>query len=407
MPGDDILLKTGTESVIDTESAVYLLKKLQQNHNLTNIEKLASDGRKAVWASVNWALPLVHAAGIIPVDVGALWNTHSHESESTGENYFQIPPEFCSMVKVMAGRFHERKPGLINKFLYFAATCQPFADVMDLAKLSGYDVYAIENVTSFKAQDRRSEVLDFLVEELERVTLWLNDGELLPPEKIRAELERRNEVTRKLRTFSDLRRLAPSALSNSVMMRVLMGASHYFGCYDGYSALLDRFTDELRLAADLRTDENDDYIPILFVHNGGASKHYLSLIDEARALVVGWPSAMWDGLYRLDIPPLESVANYLFDAQPLGELGEVAGTSAANRCLQIERELKRTGAKGVVTVSMTGCPYGGVTQKIEREHFERLNIPIVTLESNVHQELPGEEQIMRIKTFFEMLDSVQ
>jgi hypothetical protein len=33
-----------------------------------------------------------------------------------------------------------------------------------------------------------------------------------------------------------------------------------------------------------------------------------------------------------------------------------------------------------------------------------LDVPIVTLETNVHQDPPGEEQIMRINTFFEMLD---
>jgi benzoyl-CoA reductase/2-hydroxyglutaryl-CoA dehydratase subunit BcrC/BadD/HgdB len=60
--------------------------------------------------------------------------------------------------------------------------------------------------------------------------------------------------------------------------------------------------------------------------------------------------------------------------------------------------------KGVITVAMTGCPYGGLVQKTERDYFQRLGVPMVTLETNVHREPPGEEQITRIKTFFEMLD---
>jgi hypothetical protein len=240
--------------------------------------------------------------------------------------------------------------------------------------------------------------------------LWLNGGEILAPEKIRAELERRNEVTRKLTALLNLRRKAPFYLSNSITMQILTGAAHYFGRFDDYSALLDRSIAELALAAanPRPREDNDgkgnDYIPILFVHGGGASKFFLGLLDETRALVVSWPGTMWDGEYRLDIPPLESVAHYLLDAQPLGELGEVAGTSAAYRCLQIERILKETGAKGVITVAMTGCPYGSMVQKIERDYFQQLNVPTVTLETNVHQEPPGEEQIMRIKTFFEMLN---
>jgi benzoyl-CoA reductase/2-hydroxyglutaryl-CoA dehydratase subunit BcrC/BadD/HgdB len=386
------------------ESAARILKELQQSYSLPNIEKRVTAGERAVWASITWALPLVRASGIIPLEVGALWRTHSLEAESIGENYFQIPPEFCSMVKVMAGRFHDRKPDPINKFLYFGSTCQPFADVMDLAKISGYDVYAIENVTAFKAAERRREVVDFLVGELKRVILWLNDGQTLDEEKIITELKRRNLVAEKIKTLIDLRRKAPFFLSNAFTLQVIMGFAHYFGRPDDYLALLDGLIAELKLAADeTQSGEAGSYIPILFVQGGGFSQTYMNLADEARALVVGWPATVWDGRYQLDVPPLESIANYLLDAQPLGELGEVAGTSATYRCLQIERALKETGAKGIIISVMTNCPYGGVVQKNERDYFQRLNIPMVTIETTVHRGPPGEEQIMRVKTFFEML----
>jgi benzoyl-CoA reductase/2-hydroxyglutaryl-CoA dehydratase subunit BcrC/BadD/HgdB len=191
-------------------------------------------------------------------------------------------------------------------------------------------------------------------------------------------------------------------------MQVMSGFAHYFGRRDDYLAFLERLIAELRVAAsEARRDGAGEYIPILFVQGGNFSRTYMNLIDEARALVVGWPVTVWDGQYRLDVPPLESIANYLLDAQPLGELGEVAGTSATYRCLQIERVLKETGAKGIIVSVMTNCPYGSVVQKIERDYFQKLDIPIVTIETTVHQEPPGEEQVMRIKTFFEMLKLAQ
>ena len=44
-----------------------------------------------------------------------------------------------------------------------------------------------------------------------------------------------------------------------------------------------------------------------------------------------------------------------------------------------------------------------IVQQFERTHFKKLGIPTVTLESTVHKEPPTEKQIMKVKTFIEML----
>jgi hypothetical protein len=41
--------------------------------------------------------------------------------------------------------------------------------------------------------------------------------------------------------------------------------------------------------------------------------------------------------------------------------------------------------------------------KTEHDYFKGQGIPIISLESTVHKERPTEEQVMRVKTFVEML----
>lgn len=69
----------------------------------------------------------------------------------------------------------------------------------------------------------------------------------------------------------------------------------------------------------------------------------------------------------------------------------------------MEELVKESGAKGIVATTITGCPYGSIVQKVEREHFKKLGIPIIQLEATVHKGRPTEEQVMRVRTFVEML----
>ncbi|MDF9408747.1 2-hydroxyacyl-CoA dehydratase family protein [Pelotomaculum isophthalicicum JI] len=187
----------------------------------------------------------------------------------------------------------------------------------------------------------------FLVKELERVVLWLNNGKPLDDEKLWSEINRKNLVSQKIRTILDLRLKAPLYLSSIPTMQLLVGSTHYFGQPEKYIALLDQLIDELTLAA--RIPEDRFFIPIVFA-GGGSGMGILQVIEESHGAVVGWEAA-GTGDYRLDVPPLESIAHYLLDAQSHGELGEGAGTSATYRRFRMKELINKTRAKGIISLS--------------------------------------------------------
>jgi len=376
------------------------LQALKESFNLTAIEKQIGNGKKAIWGGLSWEAPLIYACDIIPVGIAELWRNDSYAAESVAESYFQIPGEFCSMIKAMSGRLHLRAPDPINKIIYFGSTCEPISAVFELAKKDNYDVFCIENVTAFRTEDKRPEVISFLVKELERASLWLNDGKAVDEEKIWFQIKRKNLVSQKIRKILDLRLKAPLYLRSAPTMQLLQGSTHYFGNPERYIALLDIIIDELTEAS--RIPEERSFIPVVLAGGGAGSLEMLEIIEESGGAVLGWLVADVND-YRTDVPPLESIAHYVLDAQSRGELGEGAGTSATYRRFLAEDIIKKTGAKGIISSAITGCPYGSVVQKTERDYFKGLDIPVISVETNVHKERPSEEQIMRVKTFVEML----
>jgi benzoyl-CoA reductase/2-hydroxyglutaryl-CoA dehydratase subunit BcrC/BadD/HgdB len=100
------------------------------------------------------------------------------------ENHYQIPGEFCSMIKAMIGRLHLRKDNKIKRILYFGSTCEPISMVLDHARHDGYDVHCIDAATAFKVGERRTELVAFLVNELQKVSLWLT-GKRVDEDRLR------------------------------------------------------------------------------------------------------------------------------------------------------------------------------------------------------------------------------
>lgn len=382
--------------------AVESLKDLKKFYNLTEIEKKVTQGKKAIWSGLSWETPLIYACDMIPIGSGELWKKDSHTAEGVGENHYQIPPEFCSMVKTMMGRIHLRAPDPINKILYFGAACEPIVVVYEMAKKENYDVFCIDNVTALKSDEKRPEVLRFLVKELERAALWLNDSKPLDEEKLWKEIKFKNLVMEKIRKILDLRLKAPLYLSSKDTMNILAGSNHYFGQPDRFVELLNQVIEELAVA--VQTPEYRFYIPIVLAGGGYGNEEVIEAIEESGGVIMGWIT-FGTVDYRLDVSPLESIAHYVLDSQTRGELGEGAGTSATYRAHSLERLVNKTGSRGVISSAITGCPYGSIVQKNERDYFKNLGIPIITLETSVHKERPTEEQIMRIKTFVEMLSA--
>jgi benzoyl-CoA reductase/2-hydroxyglutaryl-CoA dehydratase subunit BcrC/BadD/HgdB len=263
----------------------------------------------------------------------------------------------------------------------------------------GYDVHCIEAVTSFSCEEKRPETISFLAKEIDKVAIWLT-GKSADEEKLRTTIHRQNVMLGKIREILDLRVKSPHYLTAVPTLQILRASTHHFGNPERYSRMLDMLIAELKEAA--KRPVTKPYVPFVLVGGGEGCVGIIDIIEESHGVILGWLLASVAD-YREDIPPLESIAHYVLDAQARGELGEGAGTSATLRRHRLEEIVKQVGAKGIIASMITGCPYGSIVQQAEREHFKKLGIPIIQLETNVHKERPSEEQGMRIKTFLEMV----
>jgi benzoyl-CoA reductase/2-hydroxyglutaryl-CoA dehydratase subunit BcrC/BadD/HgdB len=359
-------------------------------------------GQKAVWGGASWEAPLIRACDTIPIGINELWREDSLHAEAVSENYFQIPGEFCSMIKAMVGRLHLKRNDPIKRVLVFGSTCEPIGISLEHARREGYDVYTIDAATAFKPSERREALVRFLVKELEKVAFWLT-GKPVDEQRVLAEIKLKNQVSRKIRRILDLRLKNPHFVPSLPTLQVLFGSVHYYGNPEKFTAILDELTEELEEAA--QNPPNRPYIPLVLAGLIGGivgGRGLLEAIEESDGAILGWVLFCTSD-FREDVPPLESIAHYLFDAQVKGELGEAAGASATYRRVRVEELVRQTNARGIISSFVTGCPYGSVVQGLEREYFKKLGVPMVALETTVHDQPPTEEQITKVKTFIEML----
>jgi benzoyl-CoA reductase/2-hydroxyglutaryl-CoA dehydratase subunit BcrC/BadD/HgdB len=378
---------------------IQSLRDLVASFSFDQIERRAAGGLKAVWGGSTWEAPLIYACDTVPIAMAELWREKSREAESVGERVLQIPAEFCSMIKVVAGRLHLRTSKNIRRIIHFGGGCEPMGLAIEMMKREGYDVHCIESVHAFHASDKRPETIQILVDEFERIAKWLT-GKSVNQERLGEELRKKNALLSKLRRVLELRKSNPLYLTSVPTVQLLNGSSHCYGNPAEYLRVIDLLIGELEVAATAPTVER--YIPLVLA-GGAVSPSILNVIEESKGAILGW-ILVGTVDYRADIPPLESLAHYLLDAQARGELGEGAGASATFRRFRIEELVRETGAKGVISTAVTGCPYASIVQQMERSHFKNLGVSFIGLETNVHKERPSEEQIMRVRTFMEMLN---
>jgi len=197
-------------------------------------------GKTAIWGGTAWELPLIYACDTIPVGIMELWRGDSRKTEAITENAFQIPNEFCSMIKTIIGRLHLRKDqDRINRILVFNAVSEPVSIVFELARQEGYDVHLIEGVSTFKARDKRPEVIQFVVRELQKVALWLT-GKPVEEERLSQEIRRKNGISAKVRRILELRSKTPLDMPGYAVLLLMYGYFHYFGDPAMFSDLLDQ-----------------------------------------------------------------------------------------------------------------------------------------------------------------------
>jgi benzoyl-CoA reductase/2-hydroxyglutaryl-CoA dehydratase subunit BcrC/BadD/HgdB len=380
--------------------ALQELRELARSYSFSDVEQAVANGRQAIWGGTGWELPLIYACDTIPAGEAEFWREGSHESEAIAESEYQVPGEFCSMVKAMIGKLRQRsKNEKIRRILCFGSACEPFNIVFEMARREGYEIHTIEAVTTFRLADQRPEVIQFLISELRKVALWLT-GKEVDEERLRQEIRRKNLLSAKVRRIMDLRLNNPLYMGSSSVLQLMDGYFHYFGDPARFERILDDLAQELKAAAPYHAP--DSYIPLVLAGSFVGSPALFDVVESSRGAFVGW-EIFGTRDYREDLPPLESLAHYLLDAQLLGMYGEGAGSAVHLRKVNIEALLKKTGAKGVVSASVTSCPYGSLVPQLERQHFKACGIPYINLETTVHLDPPTEEQITRLKTFVEML----
>jgi len=373
-----------------------LLTALAQSYSYAVIQQQAAAGKSVIWGGFSWDSPLIYACDTIPVGFDQLWFDDSRESEAIAENHFQIPGEFCSMIKAMIGRLNTDRNNGIKRILHFGAGCEPISSVFELAKQDGYEIQTIETVSSFRPEEKRPAGIKLLVSELQRIAVWLTGK---PADRVAEEIKRKNKLLRKVHRLIDLRARHPLYIPGIQTQLIFMGSMHGYGDLEQFGVVLDTLIAELGELDEVPLHES--YIPLV-VAGGVGNRRLWETIEESNGAVVSWV-VLGSELYREDIPPLESLAHFVLDAQARGDLGEMVGASVAYRRGRVAEEVAKTGARGIIASSIIGCPYASLMQQLERDHFSALGVPVLTLETDVHREPPTEEQIMRIKAFMEML----
>jgi benzoyl-CoA reductase/2-hydroxyglutaryl-CoA dehydratase subunit BcrC/BadD/HgdB len=379
--------------------SVKTLLGLATSYTFHDVERAVKEGKTAIWGGTNWELPLIYACDTIPVSIMELWREESHKAEVIAEGQFQIPNEFCSMIKTMIGRLHLRRDSeTINRILAFNGVCEPISIVFEMARQEGYDVHLIESVTTFKAGDKRPEVVRFVMAELQKVAVWLT-GKPVDEARLSYEIRRKNEVSAKVRRVLELRTKSPLDVPGQAVLLLMLGTFSYFGDPAFFSNLLDQLIAELAEA--IKDPDPRPYIPLVLAGAFLGDRGLYQAVESAHGAIVGWEFGTRD--YREDVPPLESIAHFLLDSQLQGQYGEMVGAAVHLRKFLITKILEETGARGILAGGVTGCPYGSIVPQLERLHFKNLGIPYVALETSVHQDPPTEEQLTRIKAFIEML----
>jgi benzoyl-CoA reductase/2-hydroxyglutaryl-CoA dehydratase subunit BcrC/BadD/HgdB len=380
--------------------AIVELGELARSWNLERIEHLVvHEGRRAVWGGAAWDSPLLRATDTIPASIMELWRKESHRSERIAEDTFHIPSEFCSMIKTMIGRWHTKRDDPIKRILAFSSGCEPMSMVIEHARNIGYEVYTLEGVTAFKVGEGLENRAKFLAAELRKASVWLQ-GKPVDEDRLSAEIRLKNAALKKVARILDLRLKRPFDIGSIEVMWLLGGSSGYFGNPGKYFEILDRLLAELEEAA--KTPETRPSLPLILAGGPPGGLSFFQLLEKADAVLVGFV-LLGTSLYREDMPPLESLAHYLFESQLRGELGEATGASALLRRRGIEALIEKTGARGLISSAITACPYASLVQQLERNHFRKQGFPIVALEHTVHNDPTTEEQTMKIKAFLEQL----
>jgi len=361
-------------------------------------EEAHANGRSAMFAgNQGWEMPLLYSNGIIPISYTEMGRMAGVDAITIAEDYYQFPPETCSMVKSVVGEWHLRKEkaSSVKRVLSTGVSCEPFNMAWEIMKGQGYDIHTVEVVYRGPGievgSERQESLVDFFIDEICRTQKWATGSDRVDEGSLAKELGRKNRILDKLRRILDLRLGHPYYMKSLPAVYLLNGASSYFGKPEEYEDVLDELISELE---GLGEEACGNVIPLIWVGGVGQEFGVYEAIDEAGAALLGFRNTPFKR-YRLDIPPVEALARYLLD-NPNG--------GASVYALEVlEEEIRKIHAKGLILQGFLGCTLSTISREIWREHFHQKGIPSINLEGTFQFGAPSGQLVTRTKAFIEML----
>ncbi|WP_371379669.1 2-hydroxyacyl-CoA dehydratase subunit D [Sporomusa aerivorans] len=380
--------------------AVNKLLDMSESY-VSDAEKAYREGRKkAIWSQAyGWEVPVIYACDTIPVAFSEMGRLSDKEVMLIAEDYYQFPVETCSMVKCTVGQWHlRRNTTTINRILGNSSACEPYNLAWEIMKREGYDVY--NNDVVYRGPNvegkRLEELIKFFIEQIYDVIEWLTGSRKIDEDKLRVEIQRKNRLLNKLRTVLELRRKHPFYVrSLATILMLNIGLNNYFGKPEEYEAAIDLLIEELE---NKPVDENDlkNVIPLVWAGGTGQEFGIYEAIDQAGGALLGLRSVPFK-LYREDVPPVESLARWVYD-----NAGAGAGVYARN---VLEHEVNKLNARGIVLYGYIGCSFASVDREMWRKYFHEKGIPSINLEGSFQTGAPSGQVLTRVKAFVEMLAS--
>ena len=384
--------------VHDHSPAVRRLLDLSEDYVPGAERAYRESGRPAVWCSgYNWEPALLYSLGVTPVSYGEMGRYSDLEDMRVAEDNYQFPVETCSMVKCCVGQWHKRlNTGTIDRLLGISSSCEPFNLAWEVMRRQGYNVYASE--VTYRGPtvegERLENLVRFLMTQIRDVADWVTGGRGIDEDALLAEIKRKNRLLHKLRRVLELRRTRPFHMKTlAIILSLNVGLNNYFGKPFEYEAAIDALIAELE-AAPVDEDGLKRVIPLVWAGGTGQEFGIYEAIDLAGGALLGLRSVPFR-LYREDVPPVESLARWVYDNSGAG-----AGVYARN---VIESEVDRLGAKGVILYGYIGCSFASVDREMWRRHFHERGVPCINLEGSFQTGAPSGQVLTRVKAFVEML----
>lgn len=362
---------------------------------IDDAEQGNQNGHQAVWTQGVFEAPLFYACDTIPVSAIDLGRLSAGNSNEVALKVFDLPKETCSMISVLLGEWYLRKDYSMKKVVAFNNTCEPFNMAYGLIQEKGFDTYHVEGVILPKTNydGRYDELKTFLAKELNDLAIWLT-GKQVDEEKMALEIKRMNRVLKKIRKIMELRIKNPLYIKSLPTMFLLMGTGHYYGKPEEFEAVVDELLDELE-HADFVKPSSGKIIPLTWCGARGLEFGVFKAIDDCDGALLSWYTPNpYDKDWREDIPPLESMAEFVLDYFLVG--------TPVNQIKGIEKLLQSVGSKGIFFYHYVGCAFGGIHVEIFRDYFKKKGIPNIELDGSFQIGAPSGQLITRVRAFIEM-----